>query len=83
MVSLDVGKLGAGFTYGVKGRAQPGSSFPAEPTVTASDSTNAAKLTGLGYVAYPTSAWTTGQQITIGGFAFSWTGAAWQAGAHA
>jgi hypothetical protein len=53
------------------------------PTITASDSTNAARLTALGFVASPTSAWTTGQQISIGGFAFNWSGAAWAAGAHA
>jgi len=66
-----------------KAAASPGTNFPAEPTVTASDATNAAKLAGLGYVASPTTAWTTGQQITIGGFAFNWSSTAWAAGAHA
>lgn len=67
----------------VKSQAMPGDLFPAEPTVTASDSTNAAKLAGLGYVASPTTNWTTGQKITIGTFAFNWTGSAWAAGTHA
>lgn len=66
-----------------KGAAAPGDVFPAEPTVTASDATNAAKLEGLGYVANPTSAWTSGQKITIGAFDFNWSGTAWAAGAHA
>lgn len=66
-----------------KAAASPGTAFPAEATVTASDSTNAAKLAGLGYVASPLTAWTTGQQITIGGFAFNWSSSAWAAGAHA
>lgn len=83
MVSIGVQNLGAGFTFGYRGKAQPGAVFPNEPTVTASDSTNAAKLAGLGYVASPTSNWTTGQSITVNGFAFSWNGSAWQAGAHA
>jgi hypothetical protein len=52
-------------------------------TITASDAPNAAKLAGLGYTAYPTSNWTTGQRITINGFTFNWTGAAWAAGIHA
>jgi hypothetical protein len=53
------------------------------PTITASDGTNAAKLAGLGFVANPTTAWTTGQKITVNGFDFNWSGAAWAAGAHA
>ncbi len=69
---------------GVKSAAVPGATFPNEPTVTASDSTNAAKLAGLGYVASPTSAWTTGQKITLlPSYDFNWSGAAWAAGAHA
>jgi hypothetical protein len=67
----------------VKGAAKPGDVFPAEPTVTASDSTNAAKLGPLGYVANPTTAWTTGQKITVGTYIFNWSGSAWAAGAHA
>jgi hypothetical protein len=66
-----------------KAVATPGSTFTGETTVTASDGTNAAKLAGLGYVANPTTAWTTGQSITVGGFAFNWSGSAWAAGAHA
>jgi hypothetical protein len=66
-----------------RGIAVPGSTFTGETTVTASDSTNAAKLAGLGYVASPTTNWTTGQAITVGGFAFNWTGSAWAAGTHA
>ena len=66
-----------------KAYSYPGSVFPAEPTVTAQDATNAAKLAGLGYVAKPTTAWTTGQHITIGTFQFNWSGAAWAAGPHA
>lgn len=66
-----------------KGSASPGDTFPAEATVTASDSTNAAKLAGLGYVANPLTAWTSGQQITVGTYAFNWSGTAWAAGAHA
>jgi hypothetical protein len=63
--------------------AKNGDAFPTEPTVTAQDAPNAAKLTGLGYVASPQSAWTTGQKITVGVFLFNWSGAAWAAGAHA
>jgi hypothetical protein len=67
----------------VKGAAEPGDVFPAEATVTASDSTNAAKLGPLGYVALPLTAWLTGQKITVGAFDFNWSGSAWAAGAHA
>ena len=63
-----------------KAAAGPGQSFPSEPTVTASDAANAAKLTPLGYVAAPTSAWTTGQKIRVGAYDFYWTGTAWAAG---
>ena len=83
MVSIGVQNLGAGFTFGYRAKAQPGASFPYEPTVTAQDTTNANKLAALGYVASPTSNWTTGQKITVNGFLFNWTGAAWAAGAHA
>jgi hypothetical protein len=66
------------------GAASPGSVYTnGYPTITASDGTNAAKLAGLGFVASPTSAWTTGQKITVNGFDFNWSGAAWAAGAHA
>lgn len=64
-----------------KGAAEPGDVFPNEPTVTASDATNAAKLAGLGYVANPTTPWTTGQQTLVNTYAFHWGGSAWAAGA--
>jgi len=67
----------------VKSAAKAGDVFPAEATITASDSTNAAKLAGLGYVASPLTAWTTGQKMTVGTFDFNWSGTAWAAGAHA
>lgn len=66
-----------------KASASPGNKFPDEPTVTASDAPNAAKLGPLGYVAVPATAWTTGQKITVNTFAFNWSGSAWAAGAHA
>ena len=66
-----------------KAKSAPGDSFPNEPTVTASDAPNAAKLTPLGYVATPATAWTTGQKITVNTYAFNWSGTAWAAGAHA
>lgn len=83
MVSIGVQNLGAGHTFGYRAKAQPGAFFPNEPTVTASDTTNANKLAPLGYVAFPTSNWTTGQKITVNGYAFNWTGVAWAAGTHA
>lgn len=66
-----------------KSHCAPGMKFPAEPTVTASDSTNAGKLSALGYAVTPTAgpAWTLGQKITIGNFDFHWAGSAWAAGA--
>lgn len=66
-----------------KGSASPGDVFPAEATITASDGLNAAKLGPLGYVAAPATAWTTGQQILVGTFAFHWSGTAWAAAAAA
>jgi hypothetical protein len=69
---------------GVKSAAAPGATFPTEATITASDTTNAAKLAGLGYVAAPQTAWTLGQKITIlPSYDFNWSGTAWAAGAHA
>lgn len=62
----------------LKGAAQPGDSFT-EPTVTAQDATNAAKLGPLGYVASPTTAWVSGQSIRVSGFRFYWNGTAWAA----
>jgi len=49
----------------------------------AQDATNAARLGPLGFVAVPTTNWTTGQSISVSGFLFNWSGAAWAAGAHA
>jgi hypothetical protein len=63
--------------------AAPGNTFESDPDITASDSTNAAKLAGEGFVALPLTAWTTGQQILVGSYAFNWTSSAWAAGAHA
>jgi hypothetical protein len=63
--------------------AVPGATFPANPNITASDAPNAAKLTGLGYIARPQTAWTVGQKITVGTYDFNWSGTAWAAGAHA
>jgi hypothetical protein len=64
--------------------AQVADAFPVGfPTITASDGTNAARLAALGFVANPATAWTTGQGITVMGFAFNWSGAAWAAGNHA
>lgn len=64
-----------------RSNASPGSAFPYEPTITAEDVTNAAKLTGLGYVADPTTAWVAPGAITINDtFEFHWSGTAWVAG---
>lgn len=68
--------------------AQPGVAAPSDvftgyPTITASDAPNAAKLAGLGFGVSPATAWTTGQAMTVQGFAFNWSGTAWAAGAHA
>jgi hypothetical protein len=66
------------------GAAAPGNVFATGfPTIVASDATNAARLGPLGFVAAPQTAWTTGQKITVSGFDFNWSGAAWAAGAHA
>jgi hypothetical protein len=66
-----------------RGAAAPGTVYPSEPTVTASDAPNAAKLGPLGYVAVPATVWTTGQKITVNAFDFYWDGTAWQPGAAA
>jgi hypothetical protein len=70
-----------------KASAKPGDVYPTEPTVTASDATNAAKLTGLGYVVDPaTVPWSTGDKMTVNGYDFSWdeaaVPAAWAPGTH-
>lgn len=66
-----------------RAKAAPWADYPADSNITASDAPNAALLAGEGFVATPTSNWTTGQRITVGGFAFNWNGSAWAAGAHA
>ena len=64
--------------------ARPTDAFPVGfPTIVAQDATNAARLGPLGFVAVPTTNWTTGQSISVSGFLFNWSGAAWAAGAHA
>lgn len=74
--------IGSGTAPG-RDMARPGSVYPADPQITASDAPNAAKLAGEGFIAIPVTAWTTGQKITIGTFDFNWSGTAWAAGAHA
>lgn len=68
-----------------KANVDAGDVFATEVTVTASDSTNAAKLTGLGYIVDPAkaTAWLTGEFFTVGAYTFNWSGTAWAAGAHA
>jgi len=75
------GTAWVGYTGATKGAAKPGDVFPAEPTITASDATNAAKLAGLGFIANPTTAWLTTQKMTVGTFDFHWSATAWVAGA--
>lgn len=72
---------GGPVTHVTKGAAVDGDAFPSEPTVTASDAANAAKLTALGFIAGSQAAWATGEQISVGGFAFHWDGSAWAEGA--
>ena len=74
---------GDSLALAVKGAAAPGRQFPPEATVVAQDATNAGDLAGLGYVANPTSNWTTGQAISVGAYQFNWNGTAWAAGIHA
>lgn len=63
--------------------ASPGDAFT-EPQITAQDALNAAKLTPLGFIANPLTAWTTGQSMSVNTtFLFNWTSTAWQAGAAA
>lgn len=64
-----------------KAAAAPNDTFPSDTTITASDATNAARLTTNGYVAAPQTAWTTTQKMTVNGFDFHWTSTAWAAGA--
>jgi hypothetical protein len=52
-----------------------------EPTITAQDALNAAKLGPLGYVADPLTAWPTGDGIYVNvSYRFYWNGTAWQPG---
>lgn len=52
-----------------------------DPNITAQDASNAAKLTSLGYVASPQTAWATGNGIYVNTtYRFYWTGTAWAAG---
>jgi len=67
----------------VKEAVEPSDTFSTETTITASDQTNADKLSGLGYAPALPAAWTTGQTFTVGTFGFNWTGTAWAPGAHA
>ena len=60
--------------------AAPNQLFAPDAEITASDPTNADKLTGEGFTAAPTSAWTTGQNIWVGTYPFFWNGTAWTAG---
>lgn len=64
-----------------KSSTAPGSLFPSDTSITASDATNANKLGPAGYVANPQTAWTSTQKTTINGFDFHWTGTAWASGA--
>lgn len=73
--------IGTATQLASKGAAAPGDVFPAESTITASDSSSAGKLAAAGFTANPASAWATGEKITVGTFDFSWDGSAWAAGA--
>ena len=73
-----------------KNAAAPGNVFAAEPTVTAQNDINAAKLAGLGFVADPATAWATGEKISLLPNAgdtsqnlhnFHWDGSQWVDGA--
>jgi hypothetical protein len=66
-----------------RAKTAPTDVFLLEPTITAEDAPNAAKLAALGYVALPLTAWAMGEYFSIGTFKFNWSGAAWAAGAHA
>lgn len=66
--------------YGPITDVEPGDVFTAEPTVTAQDSTNAAKLAGLGYAPADAAAWAAGEFFTVGIYQFHWDGTAWVAG---
>jgi len=61
----------------VEWQAAPGDEFPETTAITASDPINAAKLTGLGYIPNPSTAWLPTESISIGTFEFAWDGTAW------
>jgi len=65
-----------------RNQAVPGTVYPADPDITAEDATNAAKLTGEGFVPAPANmtAWANGEAMFVGFYAFHWTGTAWAAG---
>lgn len=61
--------------------AYPGATYT-DKRITASDAANATTLNNLAeYIAIPKTAWKPTEKITIGGFAFHWTGTAWKEGA--
>lgn len=74
--------IGKAWIDGARNAAAPNSHYTADPQITASDATNAARLAGEGFVAVPTSNWTAGQAMYVGGYAFYWNGSAWVAGTH-
>lgn len=69
----------------LKAAVNKGDVFPADPTVTAQDATEAGQLIGEGYIvaASDNANWLSGEFFTIGTFKFNWTGSAWAAGIHA
>ena len=71
------------YTGPMRSAASNGDSFPSDTSITASDATNAAKLTPAGYIADPTTAWATTEKITVNTFDFHWSGSAWAPGAAA
>lgn len=56
--------------------AAPNQMFASDPNITAADPDNASELIGEGFVATPNTAWTAGQNIWVGPYAFYWAGAA-------
>lgn len=62
------------------GAVEPADVFPASGSVTAQDATNAAALTGLGYIPASSTAWAVGEFFTIGTYRFHWDGDSWEPG---
>lgn len=60
--------------------AIPGTVYAVDADITASDATNAAKLTAETFIPVPSSTWTGSQKITIGTHDFYWDGTAWKPG---